>query len=321
MARPEIVSASRRTDVPAFHSRWFLNRVREGWCHWVHPYTAAVRRVSLRPEDVPAIVFWTREPGPLLPHVPALRADGHALVFQFTVNGFGPPVEAHNPPVERALGRFEELARLLGPDAVLWRYDPVVFSPRLTPSWHARQFGRLAARLRGLTRRCTFSFVDLYGKTRRNLARVEEESGERFERPAADAQAELARELAAIASGHGMELLSCCDDSLVGGGVGKSRCVDPAVVAAVRGGVPPDAPPSPTRPDCGCVRSVDVGTYDTCAFGCAYCYAVSGREAARRRLSEADPDDSLLWRPPSLRGVDLRTKETGAGGKGSPVSK
>lgn len=302
---PEIVSASRRTDVPAFHARWLVGRVRAGFCHWVHPYTATVRRVSLRPEDVTAFVFWTRQPGPLMPHVDALRAAGYPMLFQLTVTGYGPPVESHNPPAETALRHAEELARRLGPDAVLWRYDPIVLSAEMTPAWHVERFGRLAARLEGTTRRCTFSFVDFYGKTERNLAKVEAGAGVRFERPGGEEKRVLARELGAIAGERGMRFLSCCDDSLLGEGVGKSRCVDPDAVGAVRGGNPPDLPARPTRKDCGCVRSVDVGSYDTCAFGCAYCYATGSRETALRRIREADPEDSLLWRPPSLRGRDL----------------
>jgi hypothetical protein len=305
----EIISASRRTDVPAFHARWFLNRIRAGYCHWVHPYTGRVRRVSLVPDDVLAIVFWTRNPGPLLRSLPALREAGYTMLFQFTITGFGPPVESHNPKVERSLNHFESLSRRLGPGAVLWRYDPIVLSSKLTAQGHRQRFARLARRLEGLTRRCTFSFVDLYGKTRRNLGRIETSTGEAFHDPASEEKEALAGQLSEIATRHGMTFLSCCDDSLVGQGVGKSRCVDPDAVATVRETPLPSLPPRPTRPDCGCVRSVDIGTYDTCAFGCAYCYAVSSREAAVRRIARADPDDSLLWRPPSLAGIDLATVE------------
>jgi hypothetical protein len=305
---PAIVSASRRTDVPAFHARWFVNRVRAGYCHWVHPYTARVQRVSLAPQDVLAIVFWTRNPGPVMPHLPELTGRGFSILFQFTITGLGPPVESHNPPLARSLSRLEELAARLGPQAVLWRYDPIVLSPSLTPALHVERFSQLASRLEGMTRRCTFSFVDFYGKTERNLGRVEAQTGERFRRPAAGEKIRLARELGAIAAAHGMSFLSCCDDSLLGGPVGKSRCVDPEAVRAIRGGALPDLPARPTRKDCGCVRSVDIGSYDTCAFGCAYCYAVSGPAAARRRLAACDPDDSVLWRPPSLAGVDLESR-------------
>lgn len=304
-ASPRIVSASRRTDVPGFHARWMRNRLRAGSCHVVHPYNGRVARVSLAPEDVLAIVFWTRNPAPLVPHLRALRDAGYPMLFQLTITGYGPPLETHNPPAHRQVELARKVADSLGPDAVLWRYDPILLDDDRTPSWHERRFDRLAARLEGITRRCTFSFVDLYGKTARNLARVEKARGRAFRHPDRSGKRTLARSLAGIAARRGMALLSCCDDSLLGDGVGKSRCVDPEAVRAVRGGHVPDVPARPTRKDCGCVASVDVGSYDTCAFGCAYCYATSSRAAARRRLSTADPEDSVLWRPPSLTGIDL----------------
>lgn len=308
MDAPAVVSASRRTDIPGFHARWFLARVRAGSCAWVHPYTAEVREVSLRPEDVLAFVFWTRHPGPLLDHLDGLAADGYPMLFQFTINGYGPPLETHNPKPETALRQAEAIARRLGEHAVLWRFDPIVLSRELTPERHVARFRALAERLRGVTRRCTISFVDLYGKTRRNLAPLEEAQGFPFDVPDEPAKRALAAELAEVANGCGMELLSCCDDALVQAAVGKSRCVDPAALAAAaaaagRGEPLPKLRAAPTRKDCGCVRSVDIGAYDTCAFGCRYCYAVRGRETALARLREADPADPLLWRPPSLRGV------------------
>lgn len=312
-----IISASRRTDVPGFHAKWFLNRVRAGWCHWLHPYNAQIRRVSLAPEDVTAFVFWTRRPHALLPHLGALRQSGYPMLFQFTINGYGPPLESHNPPVDSAIDAARQIAHELGPDAVLWRYDPILLTEDLTEDAHVRRFTALAAELRGVSRRCTFSFVDFYGKTQRNLRQLADDGGPIVGSPGAVQRARLAARLADVARAHGMEFLSCCDDSLVAGLVGKSRCVDPAAVAAVAG-ARPSAKAAPTRKDCGCVRSVDIGTYDTCAFGCRYCYAVTRRETAIRRLKEADPRDSLIWRPPSLRGRNLENRESplvGAAGK------
>jgi hypothetical protein len=310
---PEIVSASRRTDLPAYHARWFANRMRAGYCHWIHPFTGAVRRVSLRAEDVIAFVFWTRHPGPLMPFLPELVERGTPFLFQYTITAEGAPVESHGPTLAAQIGRFAELSRRYGADAVLWRYDPVLLSDDHAPEIHIARFADLAARLEGMTRRCTFSFVDFYGKTVRNLARVEAVTGMSFHRPSSEEKRVLARNLAEIAGERGMELLSCCDESLVGEGIGRSRCVDPIAVARVAGGEPPELPPRPTRKDCGCVRSIDIGTYDTCGFGCAYCYAVTSRAAALRRLAGADPDDTVLWRPPSLRGVDLAEREVGEG--------
>jgi hypothetical protein len=314
-----ILSASRRTDIPACHARWFRERFRAGFCHWVHPYTGEVRRVSLAPDAVAGIVFWTRNPAPFLTCLEEIRAAGVPAVFHFTLTGYGPPLETHNPPVERAVAAWEELARLLGPEAVTWRYDPILLSRELTPDVHLERFARLAARLRGLTERCVFSFVDFYGKTVRRLRPIEASQGFPFARPGEEEKKTLLRSLARLAREHGMRTYSCCDDSLVGGGIEKARCVDPDLIARVRGEPLTGVRFRPTRKDCGCAQSIDIGAYDTCSLCCAYCYAVSSREAALARISHLDPQDSFLWRPRS-RGPEAGGAPAG-GGTGERVKK
>jgi hypothetical protein len=302
-----IVSASRRTDIAAFHSRWFRRRLEEGFCHVMQPYTGRVARISLAPGDVSAFVFWTRDPVPLLPEMEALRARGVGVLVQVTITGYGPPIESHGPPLSTALRNFERLAARLGPDAAFWRYDPIVLSQDWPASAHRSRFETLAGALEGMTRRCTFSFVDYYGKTTRNLAKVEANLGKPFHRPDFAERRALAQDLAEIAERHSIQLLSCCEDALVEGGVGKSRCIDPEAIGRVLG-CDLETSFKPTRQDCGCAHSVDIGAYDTCAFGCAYCYATSSREAALRRIRAVDSADTILFRPPSLAGVDLDSR-------------
>jgi hypothetical protein len=308
MESPLIVSASRRTDIAAFHSRWFRRRLDEGFCHVMQPYTGRVARVSLSPDDVCAFVFWTRDPIPLLPEMEALQKRGVGVLVHVTITGYGPPVESHGPPLSTALRNFERLAARLGPDASLWRYDPIVLSEELPAPAHRVRFETLAAALEGMTHRCTFSFVDFYGKTTRNLAKIEAIAGKPFHRPDLDERKELAHDLAQIAARHSIQLLSCCEDALVEGDVGKSRCIDPQAIAQVMDRPLENAAFKPTRQDCGCAQSVDIGAYDTCAFGCAYCYATSSRDTALRRIRAADANDSILFRPPSLAGVDLDSR-------------
>jgi hypothetical protein len=214
----------------------------------------------------------------------------------------------------------------VGPEAILWRYDPIVLDGELTAAAHEARFAALAERLHGMTRRCTVSFVDFYGKTERNLARIATVTGRSFRRPDLPEKRALLARLVPHAAARGIDLVSCCDDDLVGEGVGKARCVDPELIAALRAEVArrpalPPPPLRPTRPGCGCAASVDIGAYDTCVFGCAYCYAVSGRGAARRRLRRIDPADTLLARPPSLEGADLEARETPSGQVGGPDSR
>lgn len=296
-----IVSVSRRTDVPAFYSRWLLRRLEKGFCDWIHPFGGAVRRVSLLPENCLALVFWTRNPAPLLPALEDIAAAGHTYYFHYTITGYPRSLEERTPAVREAIRTFHETARRCGPPVMVWRYDPIVVSSATPAQAHVEAFARLAGELRGATRRAYVSFVDYYGKTRKGFERVTATHGVRFEDPDDGARKELVLRLRDLADQNGMTLYACCEDSVVGDGVEKGHCVDLELVRELR----PDAKEMlkrrPTRKECGCTESVDVGAYDSCPFGCRYCYATRERSLALARFREHDPEDTLLWRPPRLR--------------------
>jgi len=297
----KIISASRRSDIPAFYSRWLLRRLEEGYCEWMHPFTGRVERVSLLPEDCLAIVLWTRNPAPLFPALPDLLASGHFPLFQFTVTGYPKPLESDNPELAVSLRRLRELAERVGPESVIWRYDPIVLSSRTPAAFHLDQFASIARDLEGAVRRVYFSFVDLYGKTRSNFERLSRQHGIGFLEPDAVERRNLVLRLRDVAAGHGMTLHACCEDELVGEGVEKGRCIDLEWICRLRPDVGERLKRRPSREQCGCTESVDIGAYDTCVFGCCYCYATRNREAALSRLREHDPNDTLLWRPRRIR--------------------
>jgi len=298
----KIISASRRSDIAAFYSRWLLRRLEQGYCDWIHPFTGRLERVSLLPQDCLAIVFWTRNPAPLLPALADLSASGHVPFFHVTLTGYPKPLESHNPGLDLSLRRLCELAGRVGPESIVWRYDPIVVSSFTPVTFHLEQFASLAQRLEGAIQRVYFSFVDAYGKTRQNFERLSREYGVSFLDPDVLERKNLVWRLRDIAARHGMTLHACCEDELVGEGVEKGRCIDLEAIRRLRPDVREPLRRRPTREQCGCTESVDIGAYDTCAFGCSYCYATRSREAALARLREHDPDDSLLWRPRRLRG-------------------
>jgi hypothetical protein len=301
-----VISASRRTDIPAFYSEWLLRRVRAGYCHWINPFGGQVYRVSLKPDDCLAIVFWTRNPRPLLAHLPFLRDSGYRFYLNFTINGYPRPIEAHNPPVRAAVEAFHRVADFVGPALVQWRYDPILITDRTPTAYHVDRFTQLSGLLEGATERCILSFADFYGKTTRNLRALEQEHGIRVDPdPPIEDRRALAAELGQIAQAHGMHVFACCSEDLVGDRVRPAHCIDAELLARLVPGPLPRLKSCPTRKECGCVEAVDIGAYDSCVFGCAYCYATNSRATASARLREHDPDDSLLWRPPSLRGKDL----------------
>lgn len=330
LAACPVVSVSRRTDVPAWYARWFMERVRQGFCEWVNPFGGQRRRVSLRPGDVAAFVFWTRNPAPLMPHLAELERQGYTFYFHFTLNGYPRTLEPFRPPVELSVRRFRELAHRIGPHRVFWRYDPIVLGHggglQLDFAYHLDRFERLARALAGSTGRCYVSFVNLYRKTRNNLR----QSG--LEAVAAvpeESRRELARQMAEAAARFGIALYACCDDALVDcpgcrparaggalagaetgalrshegrrrpecgptGRVHKARCVDPDVLEALREGLGAHLAARPTREQCGCFESVDIGAYDTCLFGCAYCYATRSNAIARARYRRHQPYAPVL---------------------------
>ncbi len=154
-----ILSVSRRTDIPAFFSDWFLNRIKEQYALTRNPINPRqVSRISLSPEVVDCIVFWTKNPRPMLDELDALR--DYMYYFQFTLNAYERDLEKNLPSLEERIKTFQDLAALLGKDRVIWRYDPIIINEKYTAEWHGRQYGKLARQLDGCTDRCIISFVD-----------------------------------------------------------------------------------------------------------------------------------------------------------------
>ncbi len=290
-----LISASRRTDIPAFYSDWFMERIRRGSASWLNPYSGAVATVSLQPSDTAAIVFWTRNFAPMLKHLPELGARGHRFLVHFTLTGLPRRYETHVPSEDAAIGQMHALAARIGSDRVCWRYDPILVTEACNREFHLTNFTRLAASLEGATRRCTVSFVQIYGKLRRSFAR--RQVALPVVGPAQ--RRELAGELAEIAAARGIALAACCNDELVGATIRKARCIDRETILEIWPDLRVVAAPAPTREQCGCSRSFDIGAYDSCPHGCLYCYATKDRETARDRWLRHDPQGSVLIPPPA----------------------
>ena len=293
-----IISASRRTDIPAFYSWWFMNRVREGRVRYANPFSGQECEVSLRPEDVHSIVFWSKNPQPLEPHLPRLEAMGYEFIFHFTITGLPRPFERLVIPWEEAVLSFRRLSDRYGPKRVLWRFDPIILSDITGPDYFKKSFDNLARRLEGATERCYFSFVCLYPKVRRNFQRASESRG-RFETcpyydPAYPERLSLVKEMVEIAGSYGITLYTCCDEALAAGGVRPAQCVDGELLYELFPNKPRQTKIVPTRKGCNCVQSRDIGAYDTCPHGCIYCYANLNHELACKRLDAHDPSSDML---------------------------
>lgn len=280
---PMIISASYRTDIPAFYAEWFAARVEAGFAQFRNPFGGRLVDVPLAREDVDGIVFWTRNFDPMMRRIDPVVARGWPFVVQFTVTGYGRPLEPSVLPQAAAMAQIVALADRFGPRAVVWRYDPILLSSATDAQWHCRTFRRLASALAGKVDEVTVSFVEPYRKTTRNLKRLNDTSGLGWRLPETDEKRSIVRDLSSIAADAGMALTLCTQPDLlqwVGAGIAAARCIDARRLSDVAGHAV-DAPTKGNRPGCLCARSRDIGAYDTCPHGCAYCYAVADRDRAK----------------------------------------
>lgn len=269
-----VVSASRRTDIPAFHADWFINRIRSGHVGVLSPFGGAKSEVSLASEDVIAIAFWTKDAGPILSRLEELRTRGYCFTFLYTINNYPISLEPRVPNLSHTLQVLDGLSERFPGPTLRWRYDTIVLTGALDRKWHIQNFRYLCERLSRYSRECIFSFCDYYKKTVRNM----ESLVPGHVRPDETFCKEMAEEMAELAAEQGISLASCAHDYLVSSRVAKARCIDPDFLFQVA-----DSPEkkeavkklkiSPTRKECGCAASYDIGAYDTCYHGCVYCYA------------------------------------------------
>lgn len=269
-----IISASRRTDIPAFHSEWMMERLREGFVCVRNPFNAhQVSRVSLRQEDAEAIVFWTKDAANMLPCLDELDGMGYRYLFQYTLTPYGMDIE---PGVDkrRALESLLKLSARIGRGRVIWRYDPILLNDEWTEEKQLRVFEKMCMRLEGTSNRCVISFIDLYDSVKRSAPGISAPG---------EAQMRLmAREIAATARKYGM-IPSACAEAIdfSGEGLEKRGCIDETDIGELLGSRIRARRDNTQREACRCVKSVDIGAYDTCRHGCIYCYARTEKKTAR----------------------------------------
>lgn len=284
-----IISASRRTDIPAYYSDWFFNRIKAGFVLVRNPMNPhQISRISLNPELVDAIVFWTKNPTPMLDKLDAL--SDYMYYFQFTLTSYGTDVEANIPSKNKFIvPAFQRLSDLIGSERVIWRYDPIFLSEAYTTDYHIRYFEELAKRLSPYTKKCTISFLDFYKNTKKNMGEVS---------PAdfpPEQQEFLAKTIAEIAHSYGLRVDTCAENiNLEKYGIEHARCIDDRLIQKLLGCTLSVKKDKNQRVDCGCVESIDIGTYNTCHNGCRYCYANFSEKTLHSNVGKHDPNSPLL---------------------------
>lgn len=283
-----IISASYKTDIPAFYGEWFEHQLVQGYADVRNPFNNRFYPVSLKNEDVDGFVFWTRNIAPFEKRLSQLIADQFPFYVQFTITGYPKDLEPSVIPVEQSIAQVKRMAALYGKDAVVWRYDPVLISS-LTPfEFHRRQFAFISRQLAGSVHEVVVSFTQFYRKTAANLKALEKEKGVSFADPDQARKQDLLREFRKIAERNGQLLTLCTQPNLVSDEITGAACID-----AKRLGLAPQKEKG-NRPGCLCAASRDIGAYDTCIHGCVYCYAVSKKEKAKAAYHQHSPLSSSL---------------------------
>ena len=283
-----ILNTGNRTDIPAFYTEWLMNRFREGYALSRNPYNpGSVTRYLLDPKVVDGVVFCTKNPAPMLPHVAEL--SDFRQFWHVTITPYGKEIEPHVPPYREVIDSFKKMAKIVGPSSMGWRYDPILLlDPDYTEEKHIAYFREMAGLLKDSTKVCVISFLDLYEKTRRNFPEGKTVPME--------SQRRLAKAMAGICRENGMRLYTCCEaEELSEYGVDTSGCMSARVLENawdIRLTVPQQA--MQARGPCQCILGGDIGAYNTCPHGCRYCYANYDRDAVLESRKRHDPASPLL---------------------------
>ena len=285
-----IISASRRTDIPTYYSAWLFNRIKEGFVYVRNPMnTHQISKISLSPDVVDGIVFWTKNPVPMLDKLDELQ--DYDYYFQFTVNSYGKDIEANIPSKNDVIvPAFRELSRKIGAEKVIWRYDPIMLTSKYTIDYHVNHFNELAKRLSGYTHKCVISFIDFYRNTQTHLKDLDIlPLGEKE-------MYELAERLVEIARKNNLIVESCAEKiNLEQFGIQHGHCIDCDLFERILNCKMSLSKDKNQRSECGCMESIDIGAYNTCKNGCKYCYANFSQITVNRNAEMHNSYSPLLF--------------------------
>jgi DNA repair photolyase len=283
-----IISASRRTDIPAFYSEWFYNRVKEGFVYVRNPMNIhQISNIPINSDIVDCIIFWTKNPNAMLPRLKEI--DNFNYYFQFTINPYSQTLETFVPKKEVLIETFKKLSDKIGNKRVIWRYDPILLTDKINLDYHIKYFESIAKRLSSFTNKCTISFVDNYKKTERNLKQttarelIEEEIWK------------VSKSIVDISKTYNIEIQTCAEKyDLSKFGITHGKCVDIAIIEEIAGYQIDSKKDKNQRSECGCIESIDIGEYNTCGHNCLYCYANFNHNEVIKKKQSHNPDSPLL---------------------------
>lgn len=310
---PLIISASRSTDIPAFHSEWFMRRLSAGYVKWINPFNKTPQFVSLNKARV--IVFWSKNARPIFEYLPEIEKRNINYYFTFTINDYEKEnFEPNVPPLRDRIDTFKVLAEKIGKERVIWRFDPLILTDRLDVTELLDRIYNVGNKLHKHTEKLVISFVDIsnYQKVIRNLAG----HGQRCREFTHGEIEQLARGLEKMKEEWGIQAATCAEKvDLSKYGITKNKCIDDDLMARVfkhddvlmnflgrssreydlfssEKGNPGNLKDRGQRADCGCIMSKDIGQYNTCMHLCTYCYANFSDNIVKRNFLKTQRTDS-----------------------------
>lgn len=271
-----VISASRRTDIPAFYLKWFIERIKEGNVDVENPfYRNNFYQVNLKPDSVEWIIFWSRNYAQFLKHYKFF--EPYNLFFHFTIISHHPYLEKYNLDHKQALTQAQRLVSIYGAGRIIWRYDPIVIWKQgdvYVSNYNEKKFDHLCRELGQIgLKKCYFSIASPYAKFIKKFK-------SKYPRlnlltKVSAHQDQVVLRMKAVSSDYGIKLYSCCNNHLVDGQILRGSCISGFLLNKLSGAKTVSVAKAPTRKDCGCTKSVDIGNYrqQPCYFGCIYCYA------------------------------------------------
>lgn len=283
-----ILSVSRRTDIPAFYSDWFFNRLQEGYVLVRNPMNFhQISRVKLSADVIDCIVFWTKDPGKMLPRLDLLK--DYNYYFQVTVNPYTQEIEKRVPKLDGVIHSFQELSKRIGKSKVIWRYDPIIYTKTMDIEYHTEKFGMIADQLSESTEQCIISFIDNYSKTERNMKNIPQENLN------SEIMLRIGERFAEIGARNHLKISTCSEVvDLSRVGIQHAKCIDDRLISNITGQALHIDKDKNQRAECGCVASIDIGAYNTCKHGCLYCYANFSETAMLNNVRKHDKNSPLL---------------------------
>ena len=284
-----ILSVSRRTDIPAFYAEWFMERLRQKYVLVRNPFNAHnISHIPLSPENVDAIVFWTKNSKPIHRYLDEIDELGYKYYFQYTITPYRNDLEEKVQDKKEIVETFQTLSKKIGSEKVILRYDPVIITSSYSIDYHIKAFEKLCSHLKGYTHKVIISFIDYYNNTYKNI-----KSHNVYNISDNDMYI-IAENFSSIANDNDLIIESCAEQiDLERFGINHGKCIDNELIEKITGyklSVGRDN----QRNACGCIKCIDIGEYNTCMHKCLYCYANINKEAAFKNYKLHDKKSPLL---------------------------